>query len=261
MQEKLGVQIFTIRDFLSNAEQIEESFKKLKLIGYDFIQTAGAPSISYKEFGALAQKCGLDICGTHDDFSMMQEDISTVIKNHNNLNTKIMGIGGYGFNGSDGTWRTRGYHDDEQLFGTIDKINNIVNTIAPLGFKFTYHNHAYEFCKYGEKTVLQHIIDETDPNYVSICLDVYWAQYGGADVRQIIKELCGRIDILHLKDMGRNEKEPYMAYIGEGNLYWPGIIEEARKSGVKYFVVEQDDCQDRDPFDCLERSYNFLKKL
>ena len=60
--------------------------------------------------------------------------------------------------------------------------------------------------------------------------------------------------------MGRNESEPYMAYIGEGNFNWKGIIEQARESGTKYFVVEQDDCQGRDPLVCLENSFNYLKK-
>ena len=32
------------------------------------------------------------------------------------------------------------------------------------------------------------------------------------------------------------------------------VIEEAKNSGVSYFVVEQDDCQGRDPFECLEKS-------
>ena len=45
------------------------------------------------------------------------------------------------------------------------------------------------------------------------------------------------------------------------NLYWQGIIDEARTAGVKYFVVEQDDCQGRDPFECLEKSYNYLREI
>ena len=52
-----------------------------------------------------------------------------------------------------------------------------------------------------------------------------------------------------------------MAYVGEGNLYWQGIIDEARNAGVKYFVVEQDDCEGRDQFECLEKSYNYLKEI
>lgn len=261
MNDKLGVQIYTVRDFLSDENQIRETFTKIKNIGYDFFQTAGVPAISYEKYGQLAKECGLEICGTHDSFKMMKENLDKSIENHRLLNTKIMGIGGNGFNGSDNSWRTWGYHNDEQLFGTIESINKITEKIKPLEYKFSYHNHAHEFRKYGDKTVLQHLLDGTDKDVFSICLDIYWAQYAGADVRKTIKDLAGRIDIIHLKDMGRNETEPFMACIGEGNMFFEGIIKEAKESGVKYFVVEQDDCQGRDPFDCLAKSYEYLKKL
>lgn len=261
MNEKLGVQVFTVRDYLNTADEVRETFTKLKKIGYDYIQTAGVGGISYEDYGRIARECGLEICGTHDDFEMMVDEPEQSIERHRLLDTKFAGIGGYGFDGSDGTWRTKGYHNDEQLFGTIDKINKAAKNLCPKGLKVTYHNHAWEFAKYKGKTVIQHIVDGTDPGEVSICLDTYWAQFGGADVRQTIRDLSGRIDILHLKDMARGETAPYMAYVGEGNLYWQGIIDEARNAGVKYFVVEQDDCEGRDPFECLEKSYNYLREI
>lgn len=259
MKEKLGVQVFTVRDYMNNADELRDTFTKLKEIGFDYIQTAGMNNVSYADYGRIAHECGLEICGTHDNFNMMADEPEQALENHRLLDTKIAGIGGLGFNGSDGTWRTNGYHNDEQLFGTIDKINRAASNLCPHGFKVTYHNHAWELAKYKGKTVIQHIIDGTSPEQVSICLDTYWAQFGGADVRQLIKELSGRIDILHLKDMARGESAPYMAYVGEGNLYWQGIIDEARAAGVKYFVVEQDDCQGRDPFECLKKSYEYLR--
>ena len=39
--DKIGVQLYTIRDFMTNAEDIRESFKKLKAMGFDTAQTAG----------------------------------------------------------------------------------------------------------------------------------------------------------------------------------------------------------------------------
>ena len=258
MIEKIGIQIYSVRNYTGNSYQIRDTFRKLKAMGYDCLQTAGKPSVSYEEYGKIASEEGLAICGTHDDFKMMQNDIAQSIENHRFLNTRIMGIGGNSYEGSDKTWRTMGYHTEDQLFGTIEAINKIADNIYPEGFKFSYHHHGFEFRKYKGKTVLQHIIDETDRKKVSICLDTYWVQYGGADIRQTIKELTGRIDIIHLKDMGRDEKEPFQTYIGDGNMYWEGIIKEAIDAGVKYFLVEQEYFQDRDPFECLKRSSEYL---
>ena len=38
---KLGVQLYTVRDFMKDEEQIKCTFEKLKKLGYDQAQTAG----------------------------------------------------------------------------------------------------------------------------------------------------------------------------------------------------------------------------
>ena len=57
--------------------------------------------------------------------------------------------------------------------------------------------------------------------------------------------------------MGRDNNGPYITEIGNGNLYFDGIIETALKAGVKYFVVEQDSCPG-DPFDSLKISSDYI---
>ena len=54
---------------------------------------------------------------------------------------------------------------------------------------------------------------------------------------------------------GKNETR--MAPIGEGNMDWPAILAACKAAGVCWYAVEQDDCY-RDPFDCLQSSYEFL---
>ena len=50
------------------------------------------------------------------------------------------------------------------------------------------------------------------------------------------------------------------AEIGNGNLFWKGIIDSAKASGVKYFVVEQDKC-DNSPLDSIKCSAEYLLTL
>ncbi len=35
----------------------------------------------------------------------------------------------------------------------------------------------------------------------------------------------------------------------------------AEKGGTQFMLVEQDDCNGEDPFECLKRSYNNLKTM
>lgn len=59
MFQKLGVQLFTIRDFLGSEEEIRRSFRKLKELGYDQVQTCGCPISSYERFGELLREAEL----------------------------------------------------------------------------------------------------------------------------------------------------------------------------------------------------------
>ena len=245
MIEKLGLQLYTIRNQMGSAEEIRESFRKLKKLGYDQGQTAGC-QIPYAEFGQIAREEGIEIVGTHDDFDMMVNDFDKAWENHQALGTKIMGIGGL-------FCKT-----PEELRDFIEKANAVGAKAHALGGKFTYHNHSHEFIRWdGGVRAIDMLVGELDPETTSFVLDTYWVQHGGGDVRNWIKKLSGRIDILHLKDMGRDDKGPYITEIGNGNLYWEGILDEAAQAGVKYYVVEQDSCPG-DPFESLRRSSDYI---
>ena len=60
---KIGVQLYTIRDFMGTEEDVKRSFEKLKTLGYDEIQTAGC-KIPYATFGRLAKEAGLTVVGS-----------------------------------------------------------------------------------------------------------------------------------------------------------------------------------------------------
>ena len=247
--EKIGVQLWTVRDTMNTPEEVAETFKKLKDLGYDQVQTAGC-KIDYATFGKLAEDAGIEIVGTHDNFDMMRDDFEQSLANHKALNTKIMGIGGH-------------VSETEEAAVEFAKTANEIGKkakAAGMG-RFTYHNHHHEFIKFeSDKRTIDILFENLDPEVTSFCLDTHWVQRGGGDVRYWIEKLKGRIDILHLKDFALDaEKTPMFAEIGNGNLYWEGIIDAAIKSGVKYYVVEQDICPG-DPFDSLKMSSEYLHK-
>ncbi len=251
--EKIGVQLYTIRGFMNTAEDIRESFKKLKALGYDTAQTAGC-AIPYEEFGRIAKEEGIEIIGTHDSFELMCNDFDKALENHKALDTKIMGIGGF----------IRDDFNDYKEF--VVKANEVGKKLKPIGGKFTYHNHYQEFAKLGgnDFTVMDYLADNLDKDTTSFVLDTHWVQRGGGDVCAWIKKLKDRIDILHLKDYrvdydGNGGFIPNFAEIGEGNLNWEGIMEVAAEANVKYYVVEQDFCNG-DPFDSLKLSSEYLHK-
>ena len=248
MIEKLGLQLFTIRDTMNNAENIRESFKKMKALGYSVAQTAGC-AIPYEDFGRIAAEEGIEICGTHDDLGKMLNAPEQAMADHRALGTTNMGIGGFGAESVEAVERF------------IEQANTIANNVYPHGFKFTYHNHSHEFRRLANgRTAMDMLVEGLDPEKTSFVLDTYWVQHGGGDVRHWIEKLAGRIDILHLKEMGRNDNGPFITEIGNGNIWWEGVLETAEKAGVKYYVVEQD-IWPGDPFDSIAQSAAYMKKF
>ena len=87
-------------------------------------------------------------------------------------------------------------------------------------------------------------------------LDTFWVQAGGGDPAWWLRNLSGQVDCIHLKDFAYGRR---FAAVGEGNMNFEAIFAAAEDAGTKYMLVEQDDCYGEDPFDCLARSYKYLR--
>lgn len=249
---KIGAQVFTVRDFMNTEEDIKRTFERLKKLGYDEIQTAGCP-IAYDTYGAIAREAGIDIIGTHDVYEKFRDEFPKALQEHKalGLSDNIMGIGG---------WWADTVEEYEKL---VVDLNKMAADAEKAGYRFSYHQHNHEFIRLPDGRIpYDIIIDNTSPNLV-FTLDTYWAQHGGADVRYLIEERLGsRLAILHLKDMAikRDERDmptPYYTEIGQGNMWWDGIIESSLRVGCRHYIVELDNCPG-DPFESLRISSEYL---
>lgn len=257
MFKKLGLQLFTVRDYMTDEKSIGETFEKLVKMGYTEGQTAG-DNIEIPGFADLAKKNGMTIVGTHYSFDKIVNNPKETMALHDALGTKNVGVGGM-----PGDAR----RDYDSLMKFIETFNKTAEDYAKEGFKLTYHNHSFEFTKInGQKTMMDYLYEELDPKNTSFVLDTCWVAHGGADVRHWLTKLAGRIDILHLKEIEAYYDEKGAVtqgytHIGNGNIWWDGVLETAEKIGVKHYVVEQDNRWiDGDPFKSLEASREYLAK-
>jgi sugar phosphate isomerase/epimerase len=242
---------------MTDEKSIGETFEKLVKMGYTEGQTAGG-NVELPAFAELAKKYGMAIVGTHYDFGKIVNAPAATMKLHDTLGTKNVGIGGM-----PGDART----SYDALMKFIETFNKAAEVYAKEGFKLTYHNHSFEYTRINEdKTIMDYLYEGFDKDNVSFVLDTCWVAHGGADVRYWMEKLAGRIDILHLKDLqayydNSGKVATRLKEIGNGNLWWDGIIETAEKIGVKHYIVEQDNNWiDGCPFKALEFSKNTLAK-
>lgn len=255
-QFALAAQLFTIRDFTKTRSDFAESMRKIREIGYRVVQVSSVGPINDADIKRACDDNGLAICNTHVDFGQLQNDIEAVIAQHELWGCRHVAIGGM----------PHEFRDSEDGFRTFAKIaNGIGEKLADAGLTFSYHNHSFEFVKFGGRSGLDILFAETDPRYVKAELDTYWIQHGGADPIIWIDRMAGRMPVIHLKDMvmtpsadGRGQQT--MAEVGEGNMNFAGILESCQRAGVEYYAVEQDICQ-RDPFESLAISYRNLRAM
>ena len=64
---------------------------------------------------------------------------------------------------------------------TIDIFNKIGEEAVKLGLRFGYHNHGYGLQELDGKIPVQMIIENTDPKYVFLEMDLFWTVAGGVD--------------------------------------------------------------------------------
>ena len=259
VMKEVGLQLHTVRDHIETLDDLRNAVFKIKECGYSSIHTSGASKIKDVESAKFFKKCvddaGIGICGTHYSWKSIVEDIEDTMRVHDVLETKNVGIG---------SMPAIAKTSYEEFCKFVDTMNAAAKKLGENGFKLTYHNHSFDFLKFNGKTMMDYMIERFDEDNITFVLDTYWVQHAGYDVRKMMERLAGRIDILHLKDMGawggEDGKSPYITEIGNGNLNFDDIIPLGDKIGVKYFVVEQDiGYTTGDSFESIKQSYDYLK--
>jgi len=244
---KIGAQLYTVRDFCRTEDGISETLKKIADIGYKTVQVSGTCPFDPAWLDEQLRRNGLKCVITHTPAAALQETPVDVARAHSAFGCDYVGLGWFPFNQE---------VPGESLDDFIRIYTPVANTLHENGKCFMFHNHDREFQQKDGKTILQHLVDAFPPEKLGFVLDSYWIQVGGGDTADWIERLSGRVPCIHLKDYAFGAR---MAVIGEGNLNFDRIFAAAEKCGTEYMLVEQDDCGGEDPFECLGRSYEYLK--
>lgn len=134
------------------------------------------------------------------------------------------------------------------------------------GMKFGYHNHAFEFSeKFGDKTLYDIILQNTDPSLVMQQLDIGNMFNAGAKALDVVKKYPNRFESLHVKDMIEGTEDAHNKYdstiLGTGVVGVKSVIDTFKKSGgTIHFIVEQEAYQGKAPLDCMKENLAIMKK-
>lgn len=76
------------------------------------------------------------------------------------------------------------------------------------GFTFLYHNHDHGFRTFNGKAILDLIVENTDPDYLSLELDTFWVMRAGLNPVESLKHFGKRVKLVHQKDFAWDSLAP-----------------------------------------------------
>lgn len=149
-----------------------------------------------------------------------------------------------------------------------DALNKAGGLARKSGLTLCYHNHAFEFARAGNRTLLDVLLESSDPALVQLEMDVMWVTVAGADPAALLAKYRNRTPLMHLKDLHKgvanrlDEKVERTAFaeVGAGRVDFPAVLAAAAKAGTKHFFVEQDQTPGN-PVDSLRTSWTNIRKI
>jgi sugar phosphate isomerase/epimerase len=253
----LGLQLWSLRNQFTAS--LPQGMAEVKALGFTEIETAGTYGHTAKEVRALADANGLKIVGAHIPYESLQKDLAGAIADAKTLGASYVIV----------AWipHTTDF-DVAQAHVAAANFNKWGAALKAEGLRFGFHTHGYEFRPLPDgSSAFDVLLQETDPGLVFCEMDVFWAVQGGQDPVKLLQKYPGRFDAFHIKDMRKGA--PIGLYkgsapvtdnviVGQGQIDWPAIIEQGRKSGVTYYLIED---ETSDPVANIPPSVAYLSTL
>jgi sugar phosphate isomerase/epimerase len=244
----IALQMYTLRDAVQ--ADIVGTLRAVAELGYRAVELHTLGGLSAAELRTELDTLGIQVAGMHIALDRLEQQLDAEI-------AALKTLGGQyvicPFLAPD----RRGSADAYRALAK--SLNQIGRACQEQGMRFAYHNHAFEFDRFGDVTGFDILFGETDPALVQSELDVYWVAFAGHDPVAQLRQLKGRVPLVHLKDMTAGDS-PTFAEVGHGILDFPAILAAADEAGAEWLIVEQDVCA-RPPLESVGMSLAYLRSI
>jgi sugar phosphate isomerase/epimerase len=252
----LGVQLWSFREAAKSG--VGSMLTMTRRMGFTHIETAGLYGLTAAQFADSLKAAGLRATSMHVGYDDLKKNPQAVIANANALGAKYVGLAWYPHQAA---------FTEADARRAIADFNSFGRTMKDAGLTFFYHNHGYEPVPFGDGTLLDLIIKETDPSLVKFEMDVLWTFLPNVDPAALIKKYPGRFKLMHIKDMkpgiargslAGGLADSLNAAIGQGQVNWAEVLSAASKDGLEYYYIED---ETTDPVNNAPKSVAYLEKL
>jgi len=261
-QDQLGgLALYTVRDAMG--EDAKATLKTVAEVGYKNIEAAGYKEGKYynmapADFKIYLQELNLTAISTHQS-SVTLENAETEMAaakaaGFEYFVVPIPPMGLFNYDSSTNTMSMTG--GPENLARILDELGKKADAA---GLKLLYHNHDFEFVEDEDGIVpIDYLLENCNPNYVNFQMDLFWVTKAGADPIAYFEKYPGRFKIWHVKDM---DEEGKFAPVGNGTIDFAKILTGKEKSGMEYYMVEQDKTFNMEPLEAIQVSHDALETI
>jgi len=255
----IAAQLYTLRDFLKTPADVAKTMKRIKKIGYDAAQISGVGPMDATELRTIMLDAGVAPIGAHIGVDQFRTKLQSVIDDCHNWGIDYVAI----------PWLDCSKLTTTNAWKALAKeFNSFGKVLAKEDIVLQYHNHMFEFEKFGVKNgrggemFLTLLYKYTNPKFLQAELDLGWVARGNQSPVVWINKMKNRLDQVHLKDWGVMNNQPAWRAIGEGGIDWLSVFKACKAAGTRYYIIEQDDCPiTKDPFLSLTVSRQNVKAM
>jgi sugar phosphate isomerase/epimerase len=256
-----GLALYTVRD--SMASDPKATLQAVADAGYAYVEAANYADGKFygmtpADFKSYLESLGLTAISAHMGMVNMENADQLI------ADVKAAGIEYFvipvppmGMFTFDQATRTMG------MKGSSDELVKVMNTLGEkchkAGIKLLYHNHDFEFKPMADGTIIEDILlEKCNPEWVNFQMDLFWVTKAEVDPLTYFEKYPGRFKAWHVKDM---DSEGNFAPVGTGNIDFARILAQKEKSGMEFYLVEQDNTFGLDPLEAIKISHEGLKKI
>jgi sugar phosphate isomerase/epimerase len=260
-----GLQLYAVRDAIG--KDPKGVLKQIAAMGYSGVEPSEHTTLGMfygmgnKGFKSYMNDLGMKIksvhCNVYKDFEKKVEETSAI------------GIEYLIYN-----WEGPGKKLDDYK-KMADDFNAKGEYCKQHGIKFAFHNHDFSFKEMEGVLPQEWLLDHTDKNLVDYQVDFFWVIVAGKDPVTHINKYPDRYKLCHFKDLPKDDTERMKSGIatyggekhgiielGTGGINFQSILDKIKGSSIKYYIVDQDSCNDRaDPLACIREDAEYMKKL
>ena len=240
----IGLQLYSLRREMG--QDFEGTLDRLAELGFKEMEFAGYFDKSPAEVRRILDGFGMTSPAAHIQLSAIRENLEREIETAATIGQKYIVVPSIPAD-------ERSIDDYQRHADLLNRAGEACKTV---GIQMAYHNHNFEFEEQAGKTGYNTLLNSTEPDLVTMEMDLFWIVDAGEDPIPYFEKHPGRFAMLHVKDRAGDGS---MVDVGRGVINFAELFGYADVAGFEHYFIEHDNPDDG--ITSIAYSYNSLSRI